>query len=417
MTLAEELKERGLVQEATPGAETALGTPRTVYAGFDPSADSLQIGNLALIITMKRLANAGHKIIFLAGGATGAIGDPRERGERTMNDMQVVVTNTRAIKKQFKQIFGTTRFTLVDNADWLLDLKLVPFLREIGKHFTVNDLVKRDIIKKRLETPDESISVAEFMYSLLQGYDFLYLYKKYGCDFQVEGSDQWTNILSGIELVRKKEGKEAHAFVLPIITDAAGKKFGKSEGNAIWLSALKTSPFAFYQFWVNLPDTHVEQYLKVYTFLPLVEISALIELHQRNPSERQAQKTLARLVTEIVHGPATTAQVADASSALFGATPFHELSREARQVALAEAPSVMLTKKEFADGISLAEVLVTGMLATSKGDARRLIEGKGITLGGLPITDPDQKIYAGDLSNGFTLVRRGKQGVLILVLK
>lgn len=416
-SLADELKARGLIQEATSGAEKALETQHTLYCGFDPSSDSLQIGNLALIITAKRLANAGHKIIFLAGGATGQIGDPKEKGERPMQDLAVVAKNTRAIKKQFKQVFGKTPFTLVDNADWLTKLKLIPFLRDIGKHFTVNDLIKRDLIRQRIETPDESISIAEFMYSLLQGYDFLYLFKKYGCDFQVEASDQWTNILSGVDLLRKKEGKEAHAFVIPLITDASGKKFGKSEGNAVWLDAKKTSPFQFYQFWINLPDAGIENYLKVYTFLPLNEIGALMELHARNPGERQAQETLARLVTEIVHGPAATAQCAATSDALFGQTPFGELSREALAVALAEAPSVTLTKKDVADGSPLAEALVAGGLASSKSDARRLIAGKGITLSGQTITDPDQKVFNGDFKNGHALVRRGKQGVLILVLK
>ena len=204
---------------------------------------------------------------------------------------------------------------------------------------------------------------------------------------------------------------------MPLVTDAAGKKFGKSEGNAIWLDAAKTSSFQFYQFWINLPDEGIENYLKVYTFLPLNEIDALMELHRRTPSDRQAQETLARLVTEIVHGPAAVAQAAAATDALFGTTPFSELSREALAVALAEAPSATLTKKDVADGSSLAEALVAGGLASSKSDARRLIEGKGITLSGQTIENPDQKIFAGDLSHSYALVRKGKRGVLVLVLK
>jgi tyrosyl-tRNA synthetase len=251
----------------------------------------------------------------------------------------------------------------------------------------------------------------------LQGFDYLTLNEKYGVDLQLGGSDQWTNILSGVDLVRKRTGKQVYALGMPLITDANGKKFGKSEGNAIWLDPKKTSPFKFYQFWINLPDTNIENYLKAYTFLPLIEISALMELHHRNPGAREAQETLARLVTEIVHGPAATAQAAAATDALFGDTPFHELERDALAVALAEAPSVALAKKDLAEGISLAEALVNGGLASSKSDARRLIEGKGITLGGLPITNPDQKLYPGDLLSGYTLVRKGKQGVLVLVLK
>ena len=417
MTLAEELKARGLVENFSAPIEQILSTPRTVYNGFDPSADSLQIGNLAAILTMKRLADAGHKLVFLVGGGTGMIGDPKEKGERPMLTEKTVAENTRSIKKQFKQVLGKTPFTLVDNADWLMSVKLVPFLRDIGKHFTVNDLIKREIIKKRLDTPDESISYTEFTYALLQGYDYLTLNQKYGVDLQIGGSDQWTNILSGVELVRKRLGNQVYAFSMPLVTDSAGKKFGKSEGNAIWLDAKKTSPFRFYQFWIHLPDTDIENYLKIYTFLPLLEIDTLMELHRRNPGERQAQETLARLVTEIVHGPAAVAQTVAATDALFGTTPFSEISREALAVALAEAPSVIIKRQDLEDGSSLAEALVIGGLASSKSDARRLIEGKGITLGDMVITNPDQKLSAGDFPGGYALVRKGKQSVLILVLK
>ena len=417
MTLAEELQARGLVEHASAPLEQILAETRTAYLGIDPTADSMQVGNLAVVLLMKRLGNAGNKLIFLVGGATGAIGDPKENGERPMLDEKTVAANTRALKRQLMKILGQTSFKMVDNADWLSKMKLLPFLRAVGKHFTVNDLIKRDIIKKRLETPNESISYTEFAYALLQGLDYLTLHEKYGVDLQVGGSDQWTNMLSGVDLIRKRLGKQAYALGMPLITDAAGKKFGKSEGNAIWLDPKKTSPFRFYQFWVNLPDEGIENYLKAYTFLPLAEIGALMELHARNPGERQAQETLARLVTEIVHGPAATAQAAAATDALFGTTPFRALSREAREVALAEAPSVSLSKRELAVGTSLAEVLVAGGIASSKSDARRLIEGKGITLSGLPIENPDQKLYVGDLPGGYALVRKGKQGVLVLVLK
>ncbi|MFA5744990.1 MAG: tyrosine--tRNA ligase [Candidatus Paceibacterota bacterium] len=423
MNIAEELKARGLVEHFSAPIEQILSTPRTVYLGIDPTADSIQIGNLAVVLLMKRLGDVGNKLVFLVGGATGQIGDPRDVGERTLLDEKVVAANTRALKSQLKKILGNTSFRMVDNADWLSKVKLLPFLRDIGKHFTVNDLIKRDIIKKRLDTPDESISYTEFTYALLQGYDYLTLNQKYGVDLEVGGSDQWTNILSGVDLVRKRLGKQVFAFSMPLVTDATGKKFGKSEGNAIWLDAKKTSPFSFYQFWINLPDTDIEKYLKVYTYLPLPEIDALMELHRRQPGDRQAQETLARLVTEIVHGPAATAQSAAASDALFGSTPFGELSREARMVALAEASSVSFTKQELEDGASLAEALVKGGLASSKSDARRLIEGKGITLSGFLIENPDQKIHLGDLPaqaglpGGYALVRKGKQGVLIIEAK
>ena len=418
MNLAEELKARGLVEHASADIEKILGTPRTVFLGIDPTADSAQVGNLAVILLMKRLSDVGFKLVFLVGGATGMIGDPKEKGERSLLDEKTLVKNTRALKNQLKGILGSkVRFTLVDNADWLGKEKLIPFLRDVGKHFTVNDLVKRETIRRRLETPDESISYTEFTYALLQGYDYFVLHEKYGVDLQVGGSDQWTNILSGVDLVRKKKGEEVFAFTIPLVTDATGKKFGKSEGNAIWLDPKKTSPFKFYQFWINQPDQDVEKYLKVYTFLSLSEIDALMEAHRQNPGERQAQETLARLVTEIVHGPAAAACTADASEALFGNTPFDLLSREARAVALAEAPSVTFKKNDLKAGVSLAQALVDGGLAKSKGDARRLIEGKGVTLAGMAIENPDQKLYPGDFKDGHALVRKGKQGVLILVLK
>jgi tyrosyl-tRNA synthetase len=417
MTLSEELKERGLIEHSSTAPEKIFSVPRTVYLGVDPTSDSMQVGNLAVVLLMKRLADAGHKLIFLVGGATGMIGDPKEAGERVMLDEKTVAYNTRALKSQLKNIFGGISFKLVDNADWLAKQKLLPFLRDVGKYFTVNDLIKREVIRRRIENPDDSISYTEFSYALLQGLDYLTLHEKYGVDLQIGGSDQWTNILSGVDLIHKRLGKDVYALGMPLVTDASGKKFGKSEGNAVWLDAKKTSPFRFYQFWINLPDAGIENYLKVYTFLSLVEIGALMELHRRNPGERQAQETLSRLVTEIVHGPAATAQCAAASDALFGDTPFSELSRDALAVALAEAPSVILKKKDVADGSSLAEALVAGGLASSKSDARRIIEGKGITLSGQVIENPDQKVYNGDFKNGHALVRKGKQGVLILVLK
>jgi tyrosyl-tRNA synthetase len=415
--IADELKARGLIELSSVSPEEILSKPRTVYIGTDPTADSLHVGHLTWLLLMKRLGDAGHKLFFLVGGGTGMIGDPKEKGERPMLTEKIVEANTRALKVQLKGILGRTSFTMVDNADWLMSTKLIPFLRDVGKYFTVNDLIKREIIKKRLDAPDESISYTEFTYALLQGLDYYTLHQKYGVDLEIGGSDQWTNVLSGVDLVHKRLGKDVYALGFPLTSDATGKKFGKSEGNAIWLDPKKTSPFKFYQFWINLPDAGLEKYLRVYTFLPLNEINALMELHTRNPQERQAQETLARLVTEIVHGPAATAQVAAASDALFGDTAFSELSREARQVALAEAPSVTLAKKDLEGGVSLAEVLVQGGLASSKSDARRLIEGKGITLGGFPITDPSQDLHTADLSGGYALVRKGRQGVLVLVLK
>jgi tyrosyl-tRNA synthetase len=410
--LAEDLEARGLIDHASADIGKILGEKRTVYLGVDPSSDSMQAGNLVVVLLMKRLADAGHRIVLLVGGGTGMIGDPKEKGERPLADTRIVARNKKAIKAQMQHILGR-RITVVDNADWLLKVRLVDFLRDIGKHFTVNELVKRDIIKRRLENEDDSISYTEFAYSLLQGYDYMILNQNYGVDLQIGASDQWTNILSGVELVRRKLGKEAFALTCPLVTDSAGKKFGKSEGNAVWLDPAKTSPYAFYQFWLNQPDAMVGTYLKFYSFMPVMEIDLLMELHARSPGRREAQKTLARLVTEIVHGADSAARCAAVSETLFGDRELTSLSSTERATLLAEAPSLKIPPAKLAEGMPLIDVLIGGGLATSRSDARRLIEGKGITLSGNTLDSVDALITANDLSSGIALIRRGKQ-VLVL---
>lgn len=408
MTLADDLKARGLVEHTSADLEQILGTKRTVYLGVDPSADSMQAGNLVVVLLMKRLADAGHRIILLVGGGTGMIGDPKEKGERPLSDARTVARNKRALKAQMQQILGR-RITVVDNADWLLKVKLVDFLRDIGKHFTVNELVKRDIIRRRLETPDESISYTEFAYSLLQGYDFMVLNQKYGVDLQLGASDQWTNILSGVELVRRKLGKEAYALTCPLVTDASGKKFGKSEGNAVWLSPEKTSPYAFYQFWLNQPDEVVGTYLKFYTFMQVIEIDALMELHKRNPGKRDAQRLLARHVTEIVHGAQAAEQSAAVSEALFGERDLGTLTQGERRMLLSGAPSLKVSA-----GMTVVDALVESGLAQSRGAARRLIEGKGISVGDATVTDTEAVLDLSAFSNGLSLLRKGKRDLVVL---
>ncbi len=415
MTLAEELQARGLVEHVSAPLETILSTKRTVYLGVDPSADSMQAGNLVVVLMMKRLADAGHKIMLLVGGGTGMIGDPRESGERSLADVKIVERNKKLLKSQMQRIVDAN-VTVVDNADWLLKVKLVDFLRDIGKHFTVNELVKRDIIRRRLEDPDDSISYTEFAYSLLQGYDYYILNKEKGVDLQIGGTDQWTNLLSGVQLIRRKLGKDAFTFTIPLVTDAAGKKFGKSEGNAVWLSAEKTSPFAFYQFWLNQPDETVEKYLKMYTFLPLEEISTLVAEHAGNPAARKAQKTLAAAVTELVHGKAAAVAATSASGVLFGDTKLSELDKEARTIILKEAATLPILKKDISTGLTILDVLSTSPLASSKGDARRLIEGKGISLNGTAVA-LDQKLADADFENGLALLKKGKRDIAVLVLK
>ncbi len=408
MELIQELKERGLIQYHSADLEKIFAQKRTVYLGIDPSADSMQAGNLLVILMMKRLAAAGHKIILLVGGGTGMIGDPRERGERSLLDLKTIEKNKKAVRAQIQQIIGS-KILLVDNADWLLKVKMFEFLRDIGKHFTVNDLIKRDIIKRRLETPDESISYTEFTYALLQGYDYMILNQKYGCDLQIGGSDQWTNILSGVDLIRKKEGKEAFALATPLVTDANGKKFGKSEGNAVWLDPKKTSPYAFYQFWLNQPDEVVERYLKFYTFLSVMEINALVELHMRNPGKREAQKLLASHVTESVHGKAAAEAAVAVSDVLFGGKDLASLSTNEREYLTKEAPTLKISMSSLVSGYALVEALIGANLATSKNDARRLIEGKGISINGETIEAPDAHLTPSDFQNSLALMRRGKQ--------
>ena len=408
MELAKDLTARGLVEHASADLDAILGTKRTAYLGIDPSADSMHAGNLLVVLTMKRLADAGHSIILLVGGGTGMIGDPRESGERQLADKKVIERNKKALKAQMQQIIGA-KVKLVDNADWLLKVKLVDFLRDIGKHFTVNELIKRDIIKRRLDNPDDSISYTEFAYSLLQGYDYFILNQKHRVDLQIGASDQWTNILSGVELIRRKLGKEAFALCTPLVTDASGKKFGKSEGNAVWLDPKKTSPYAFYQFWLNQQDEKVEQYLKFFTFMPVLEIEALCELHRRNPGRRDAQRMLARLVTELVHGKDAAMRSIAVSEALYGEREIGTLSAEERAMVLAEAPSLRISSAELSAGYSVIDALTNSSLASSKTEARKLIEGKGISINDVKVESADAQLTTQHFQNGLALLKRGKQ--------
>lgn len=399
-----ELKNRGLVEHTSAPLEKILGEKRTVYLGVDPSSDSMQAGNLVVILLMKRLSDAGHKIMLLVGGGTGMIGDPRESGERSLSDVKVIAKNKKAIRAQMQKIIGK-KVRVVDNADWLLKIKLIDFLRDIGKHFTVNELTKRDIIKRRLETPNESISYTEFAYSLLQGFDFLTLFQKYHCDLQIGATDQWTNILSGVELIRRRLGREAFALTCPLVTDASGKKFGKSEGNAIWLDAKKTSPFDFYQFWINQSDDKVEKYLNMYTFLSLDEISALMELHKRNPAVRQAQKTLAREVTILVHGKTVTEEVERKTQIQFGNTKLAELSSDD----LSAFKSIQFNPEAQT---SVLSATAEGF-EISKSEARRLMEGGGIRVND-EVIKTDRLIKDFDFNGQVVMIQKGKTAKIII---
>ena len=403
MTLAQELEARGLIEHASADVEKILGEKRTVYIGSDPTADSLHVGHLAWITLLKRLSDRGHTPILLVGGATGMIGDPKEKGERSLLSEKIVDANAKALKKQLTNLLKvSSRLRMVNNADWLRKVGLIPFLRDVGKHFTVNDLVKRDLIKKRLETPDESISYTEFTYSLLQAYDFWQLHKTYGCDLQIGASDQWTNMLSGIDLIRKQEGKEAFVIAIPLITDASGRKFGKSEGNAVWLDAEKTSPYEFYQFWLGVDDEKAIEYLKIYSFLSLEEIEVIAVTHQENPGARGAQKALAFEVTSFVHGISEAEKARNISATLFGERDIMNLSKEEKTILLANAPSY-----KFEKSMTLLELVVAAGLASSNREARTFITDGSITINGEKKTEQTEEV---ELSRGdIQQLQRGKK--------
>lgn len=303
-TLSEVLRERGYVyQHSSPLEEITDGPKRTLYLGVDPSADSMHAGQLMGTLVLRRFVEDGHKLIVLLGGGTGMIGDPGGKSdERNLLEKKVLESNTEALRAQLKQLLGGVDFAMVNNADWLGALNYLEFLRDIGKHFSVNEMIKRDSVRLRLESSEQGISYTEFSYMLLQAYDFLELHTRHKCDLQVGGSDQWGNIVSGVDLIRRKTGDKAYAFSWPLLADKTGKKFGKSEGNAVWLSAQKTSPFDFYQFWFNMADDEVEEFLLKMTLLPRADIDAVMAEQKNNPAARPAQKRLAYEVTALVHG-------------------------------------------------------------------------------------------------------------------
>lgn len=414
MKLSEILRTRGYVhQHSSEALETITdGEKRTVYLGIDPSADSLHVGNLVGLLVLRRFLEDGHRVVILTGGGTGMIGDPGGKSEeRNLLDEKTIEHNTKAVAAQIRQVFGSSDFTAVNNADWLSELKLLPFLRDIGKHFTVNAMIKKDIVKNRLDA-ESPISFTEFSYSLLQGYDFLHLNQEYGVDVQVGGSDQWSNILAGVEFIRRKEGKEVFALTWPLIVNkATGKKFGKSEQGAVWLDAKKTSPYQFFQFFLNVEDDAVEELLLKLTLLPYHEVEGIMAAHKASPGSRTAQKELSRAVTTLVHGAAAAENAASVSAVLFGEKKLADVSKEAHALLAAEAPSAAIKL-----GKLVVDVLVDSGLASSKREARQFIEDGAITLGGESV-GIDRALQDSDFENGLALLKRGKRHVAVLVLE
>ena len=393
--------------------EITDGPRRTLYLGLDPSADSLQVGQLMSFLVLRRFLEDGHKVILVVGGGTGMIGDPGGKtAERVLLDAETVARNAEAIATQASTLFAGADFTLLNNADWLSQLNMIEFLREVGKHFTVNVLLQRDFIKDRVKDPEHGISYTEFSYALLQAYDYLHLHREYGCDLQIGGSDQWGNIVSGVDFIRRKTGNTVHAFTWPLLTDKAGKKFGKSESGAIWLDPAKTSPFAFYQFWLNAEDESLGEYLLKMTMLSKTEIGAALELHKRDPKERHGQQLLAREATTLVHGAEEAAKAEQVSQVLFGEGTLEGLDADALQMLKAGAPS-----REIQTGTGIVDALVVARLASSKREARQFLADESVLLNGDPITDPSETLGSDDFYNGLALLKRGKRNICVLILK
>ena len=410
MKFYDELKWRGLIKdEAGEDLEKIINECKaTFYWGTDPTADSLHIGHYSSLVTAKRLAKAGFKPILLVGGATGMIGDPRPTAEREIIDKDVIFKNVESIKKQVTDIFNGN-VEVVNNYDWVKDINILDFLRDIGKYINVNYMLSKDIINRRLET---GITFAEFTYTLLQGYDFMHLYKEKQCIMQVEGSDQWGNITTGIELINKKLGKTAYAFTMPLILDSNGKKFGKSEGNALWLDKNKTSSYELYQYLINSTDDKVLEYLKVFTFLTKEEIEKVMEKHLEKPEERFAQKTLAKEIITDLHGKEEFEKALKISEALFSGN-LKELSKEELIDAMNGVESFEITSD-----INIVDLLVNTGILSSKREAREFISNGSISINGEKNTDLELLVNKSiALYNKYVIIRRGKKKYYLVNLK
>jgi len=402
-TLAEELTWRGFVNQTTFKDIADVNQPRTFYFGVDPSADSMTIGNLAPAMMIRHFLDHGHKAILLVGGATGMIGDPDgKKQERNLKTLDEIARNKAAIAEEYKTIFAGQQFEIVDNYDWFRRVNYLDFLRDVGKHASMTQMLDRDFVQSRIGEGGDGISYAEFSYSLIQGYDFLHLFREKGATLQVAGADQWGNSISGVQLIRRLEGGEAHVFTAPLVVNKqTGVKFGKSEGGAVWLNPSKTSPYQFYQFWLNVDDETAEDLVKIYTLLDRATTEALIETHRTNPGARALQKALAREVTTLVHGQAVAESVERVTGVLFSGADFEALSEADLSELAREIP-------EAQKGKTAVECLVAAGAAKSNGEARRLIAGGAITLNSQKITE-DRAITEKSLlkkgKNSFVLVR------------
>lgn len=406
--LLDELQWRGLVALSTDedALRKALNeTKITYYIGFDPTAPSLHLGNLVQLLFMRRLQLAGHKPLALIGGSTGLVGDPRPTAERTLNTKETVAEWVEKLGKQasrFLSFEGENPARLVNNLDWTAPLSAIDFLRDIGKYFRVGTMLSKDAVSARLNS-EHGISYTEFSYQILQGYDFLELFRRYDCTLQMGGSDQWGNLTSGTDLIRKAEGKSVHIMATPLITSSDGKKFGKSEGNAIWLDEELTSPYAFYQYWLNVTDEDLEDRLKVFTFLTKAEIEAVVAEHQAAPHLRSGQKRLALEITTLVHSAEAARGAIDASAALFGQGDLEALDAATLQAALGELPNTTA-----AVGTPITQLLIDTGLVDSISAGRRAIKEGGVYVNNLKIED-EMAVLTELLHSKFAVLRRGKK--------
>ena len=402
MKLSEELQWRGFWNQTTFADDKLIDSENfTLYLGTDPSADSLHVGHLAVYMMVRHFLERGHKVFLLVGGGTGMIGDMRDTEERNLLSYEEIEHNKQALKSQVSRIFAGRDFTLVDNADWLAELELLPFLRDIGKNFNMADLVSREFFKARINN-GKGLSFAEFTYTLLQGYDFWHLFNQYGVNLQIGGSDQWGNLLSGVDLIRKKENAEVYAMTAPLlINKSTGRKFGKSEGGAVWLDENKTSVYKFYQFWLNVDDESAIEYMKIFTMLDRDTIEAIAENHAVNPGARSAQKVLAREITDIVHGSARRESVERVNEVLFGGGDFKKLSDDDLGALAEEIPCVDA-------GIDVIGALVESGAVGSNGEAKRLLKSGAISLNG-------EKLAENKVVNDTSLLKKGKNTFVLIM--
>ncbi len=423
MTILDDLNWRGLVADGTDPAGLAqrlAAGPTVLYCGFDPTADSLHVGNLVPLLGLRRFQLFGHRPIAVAGGATGSIGDPSGKTqERQLLTKEVIARNIASVKEQLRRLLdfdtATNPARLVDNADWTAPVGYLDFLRDIGKHFSVNMMVAKESVRARMEDRETGISYTEFSYMLLQAFDFYHLCQEFNCELQIGGSDQWGNITAGIDLTRKKLGRAVYGLTLPLITNADGTKFGKTEAGAVWLDPRRTSVYRFYQFWINTDDRDVARYLKFFTFLDREEITALEQAHRENPGGRAAHKTLAKAVTDLVHGASATAEALRASDILFGGD-LAGISETTFTEIVGEVPTKEIARAKLdGAGLPLVDALVHAGLCPSKGQARKDVEGGGIYVNNLREPSAARALTTAHLLFGkHLLLRKGKRNYVVV---